>query len=287
MFDKSQRIFMPTPILPTLELEEIQKTELIRFANSLIDNQHAVESSLPVNTAIHFMKSYTDYRFDHRLSVHHQKIAKHWEYVSRIEDERLVYSSIYQDYKDLDLFYSVNGFFEVIKNISTRVLGTKAALRKTDVRTGKDRHGVCLVYPPAESLQGGLNNLIEFCRSQKKDITSVAVMATFLLGLHPFLDGNGRVVRILTNLLLGRSPETYIPFSELNNISNGGYGIRCRIAVFSNKWSEIIEYYAHLYIAVELGRISSRAEALNVCQEGISQVETGVMTSSITMTQQP
>lgn len=81
------------------------------------------------------------------------------------------------------------------------------------------------------------------------------MIATYLLALHPFSDGNGRVMRILTNLTLERSPTTYIPFSELNVLSRGGYGIRCRIAAFSNNWSEIIYYYSHLFLAVELDRV--------------------------------
>jgi Fic family protein len=38
------------------------------------------------------------------------------------------------------------------------------------------------------------------------------------LAIHPFQDGNGRLARVLTNLLLLRAGYTYVPYSSLERI---------------------------------------------------------------------
>jgi Fic family protein len=52
-----------------------------------------------------------------------------------------------------------------------------------------------------------------------------------LLEIHPFQDGNGRLSRILTTLLLLRAGYTYVPYSSLESViehSNEGYYLALR-----------------------------------------------------------
>ena len=46
----------------------------------------------------------------------------------------------------------------------------------------------------------------------------VAVFVVRFLAIHPFQDGNGRLARVLTNLLLARTGYTYVPYSSLERV---------------------------------------------------------------------
>jgi Fic family protein len=55
----------------------------------------------------------------------------------------------------------------------------------------------------------------------KKELHPILIIANFIfefLAIHPFLDGNGRLSRALTNLLLLRSDYTYVPYVSLDEI---------------------------------------------------------------------
>lgn len=46
----------------------------------------------------------------------------------------------------------------------------------------------------------------------------IAVFVVRFLAIHPFQDGNGRLARVLTNLLLQRAGYTYVPYSSLERV---------------------------------------------------------------------
>jgi Fic family protein len=46
----------------------------------------------------------------------------------------------------------------------------------------------------------------------------IAAFVVRLLAIHPFQDGNGRLARVVTNLLLMRSGYTYMPYSSLERV---------------------------------------------------------------------
>src|SRR5439155_2770082 len=46
----------------------------------------------------------------------------------------------------------------------------------------------------------------------------IAVFAVRFLAVHPFQDGNGRLARVLTTLLLLRTGYAYVPFSSLERV---------------------------------------------------------------------
>src|SRR5207247_9029560 len=46
----------------------------------------------------------------------------------------------------------------------------------------------------------------------------IAVFIVRFLAIHPFQDGNGRLARVLTNLLLLRCGYTYAPYSSLERV---------------------------------------------------------------------
>jgi Fic family protein len=68
-----------------------------------------------------------------------------------------------------------------------------------------------------------MKKLVEWTNSSLKsgDFHPVVVIANFILeflAIHPFHDGNGRLSRVLTNLLLAKSGYIYMPYASLEKI---------------------------------------------------------------------
>ena len=68
-----------------------------------------------------------------------------------------------------------------------------------------------------------MRELIEWTRAELRnnEFHPIIVIASFIvefLAIHPFHDGNGRLSRILTNLLLAKAGYSYIPYASLEKI---------------------------------------------------------------------
>ncbi len=70
---------------------------------------------------------------------------------------------------------------------------------------------------------GKMKGLVKWARRKLKDkdlhpllITSIFIV--HFLAIHPFQDGNGRLSRILTTLLLLKNGYAYVPYSSLENV---------------------------------------------------------------------
>jgi Fic family protein len=79
----------------------------------------------------------------------------------------------------------------------------------------------------------------------------IAVFAVVFLEIHPFQDGNGRLSRVLTTLLLLRSGYGYVPYSSLESVieqSKEGYYLALRrtqgtIRTDSPDWSPWLIFF--------------------------------------------
>jgi Fic family protein len=91
-------------------------------------------------------------------------------------------------------------------------------------------------------------------RSQEKALHPLLVIAVFIvvfLEIHPFQDGNGRLSRILTTLLLLRAGYSYVPYSSLESIieqSKDGYYLALRrtqqtIRTAKPDWGPWLEFF--------------------------------------------
>lgn len=58
----------------------------------------------------------------------------------------------------------------------------------------------------------------EFEGNSHHPLLVIAVFVVRFLAIHPFQDGNGRLARVLTNLLLLRAGYTYMPYSSLERV---------------------------------------------------------------------
>jgi Fic family protein len=68
-----------------------------------------------------------------------------------------------------------------------------------------------------------MRELVEWTRTQLKSdehhpILVIALFILEFLAIHPFHDGNGRLSRVLTNLLLAQSGYGYMPYASLEKI---------------------------------------------------------------------
>jgi Fic family protein len=68
-----------------------------------------------------------------------------------------------------------------------------------------------------------MTELVDWARQslQEGDLHSLVVIAIFIvvfLEIHPFQDGNGRLSRVLTTLLLLRAGYIYVPYSSLESV---------------------------------------------------------------------
>ena len=76
--------------------------------------------------------------------------------------------------------------------------------------------------------------LVDWTRQslQEGDLHSLVVIAIFIvvfLEIHPFQDGNGRLSRVLTTLLLLRAGYTYVPYSSLESVIEQSKEQYCRV----------------------------------------------------------
>ncbi len=78
--------------------------------------------------------------------------------------------------------------------------------------------------------------LVEWTAGKEKDrslhpLLVIAVFVVVFLEIHPFQDGNGRLSRILTTLMLLRAGYSYVPYSSLESVieqSKEGYYLSLR-----------------------------------------------------------
>ena len=80
-----------------------------------------------------------------------------------------------------------------------------------------------------EELVGWLNDALGEKRFHP--LLAIAVFTVVFLEIHPFQDGNGRLSRVLTTLLLLRAGYAYVPYSSLESVieqSKDGYYLSLR-----------------------------------------------------------
>jgi Fic family protein len=83
---------------------------------------------------------------------------------------------------------------------------------------------------------GRMRELIEWTRGTLNEqslhpLLTIAIFTVVFLEIHPFQDGNGRLSRVLTTLLLMRSGYAYVPYSSLESVienSKEGYYLGLR-----------------------------------------------------------
>ncbi|AKM78664.1 MAG: Filamentation induced by cAMP protein Fic [Candidatus Wolfebacteria bacterium GW2011_GWC2_46_275] len=136
------------------------------------------------------------------------RIFDNWKTIKLSENWILQFHSILLHFSDKDQTHK----------------GTYKDTPNTVVMTNKQGEEVVLFAPtPPYLVKPEMEAAIEWANEQfeKHEMHPLLVIANFIfefLAIHPFKDGNGRISRALTNLLLLREGYSYVPYIALDEI---------------------------------------------------------------------
>jgi Fic family protein len=152
---------------------------------------------------------------------------------SRDEEEVAGYSEamsmVFESFKDIDLTENhIKQLHQVLLKFSSKDVRHCGEYKKFPNHVEAfDRDGVSIgvVFETATPFEtpAKMEELVKWAKDNlnKKESHPLIVIAVFIvhfLAIHPFQDGNGRLSRILTTLLLLRSSYEYIPYSSLEKV---------------------------------------------------------------------
>lgn len=140
----------------------------------------------------------------------------------------------------------------------------------------RDQSGVVLSVlfetTPAYLVPNEMRELVAWTQTalQAKENHPLIVIAAFIVGLlkiHPFLDGNGRLSRVLTNLLLLQAGYAYVPYvshEKLVEDSKSDYYVALRRSQTTfNTSSESIASWAGYFLDVSLKQAKHAMDLLS------------------------
>jgi len=135
---------------------------------------------------------------------------------------------IFDNYKTLKLTEGqILQFHKILLNFSKKDENHKGKYKSVDnVVVAKNNNGedIILFRPtPPYLVKKEMDDILFWAEKelQKKELHPVLVMVNFIfefLAIHPFEDGNGRLSRAMTNLMLLKSGYSYVPYISLEEI---------------------------------------------------------------------
>lgn len=112
----------------------------------------------------------------------------------------------------------------------------------------------------------------------------IAVFVVVFLEIHPFEDGNGRLSRVLTTLLMLQSGYAYVPYSSLESIieqNKQGYYLALRktqgtIRTDSPDWQPWITFFLSS-LASQVKRLEEKVEREKLIQVKLPELSTAII----------
>jgi hypothetical protein len=142
-------------------------------------------------------------------------------------------------------FSSGKKFTDTLIAIQRCSLPSLARLRDKALRSEADANGHQVEYPPPLALRGAVEGIAASVRPLVHLSPTFAAAAAMIAitSLHPFLDGNGRVSRVVFNGLLASTGTSgsYLPLFEIGLVSNGGWLLALRRAQRGD-WERLMRY---------------------------------------------
>jgi len=136
------------------------------------------------------------------------RIFDHWKTLKITEGQIVHFHKILLNFSEKDKTHK--GKYKTVDN--------KVVMRKED---GKE---VVIFEPtPPYLVKKEMDDVLHWLNEgiEKKEMHSLILVANFIfefLAIHPFHDGNGRLSRALTTLLLLKTGYTYVPYVSLDEI---------------------------------------------------------------------
>ncbi len=112
----------------------------------------------------------------------------------------------------------------------------------------------------------------------------IAVFTVVFLEIHPFQDGNGRLSRVLTTLLLLRAGYVYVPYSSLESVvenSKEGYYLALRqtqqtIRSKKPNWSPWVSYFLKA-LQQQKNRLQKKIEREKIMVESLPELSLQIL----------
>ena len=126
--------------------------------------------------------------------------------------------------------------------IASAITGKPAQFRERDVSTVPGWQGLVVKYPTPIVALNQVRLLHDFLigPNSRSSAQRALIALVALQNAHPLADGNGRLARIVFNLLLGEGAmRFYLPIREINGLSAGGVLGRIRAAEVGGEWEEL------------------------------------------------
>lgn len=139
-------------------------------------------------------------------------------------------------------------FFSLLESMASKIQNREINFRQNKIFTAPDSAGYSWEYADHDSIIPQLTLLYGFLRrtSAISALFSAVVAIVFLNCLHPFMDGNGRISRIIFNMILaqrGLVNSCYIPCKEIFLESQFGFVIRIRETFLTGNWENVLTYF--------------------------------------------
>lgn len=161
---------------------------------------------------------------------------------SKLEFETLANS----DLPSAGSIVDFEGFCKVLKYIKQATSPPPSGFRARSIATARDRNGSYVVYPSPTYVLSQLGVIYEHWKRYRviEPGFAAVVAMTALTNLHPFIDGNGRIARIVFNWTLNpsRANPVYLPIYELSALSRCGYLVRLRQAQYHSEWGPLFQF---------------------------------------------
>lgn len=134
---------------------------------------------------------------------------------------------IFDNYKTLKLTEGqILQFHEILLHFSSKDQLEKGKYKSSDnIVVARDKGEEVVLFRPTEPylVKKEIDDVLTWTHAslKKGETHSILVIANFIfefLAIHPFHDGNGRISRALTNLMLLQSGYSYTPYVSLEEI---------------------------------------------------------------------
>lgn len=138
---------------------------------------------------------------------------------------------------------------KMLEAAACALTGTIVTIRATRVGVRPDKRGCTVEFVQPSDIPAALMALWKYMAdlpSSRQDLLGASVATVGLMNCHPFLDGNGRLARVLFNALMGRTSQNYIPLYDFYNCSPGAHVLRIRQAELFGEWDDWVRFHCDI-----------------------------------------
>ena len=207
-------------------LEAIRKVTIKNVTPFTFNNSRLIER----------FKNYQLCRNDYNL-FHHE--------LSQYTDPKNVFK-LGQTVEELEIFKETLGekiTFDFFIFLNDKLTESEGKLRKGELFLNSNRYGKHIKFPTPADAKCRLIEIVRFINENTIGLKESILVYVLILNSHAFTDGNGRLARVIFNLLASSSAKSYLPIYEIKEMSLGGYEIRLRKAEIFNEWQPLCNFF--------------------------------------------